>query len=189
MGQALVAASLPGQDLVQKASSVPRGSGTRGESLQWPAESRCLMRPAERNKEMDTMAVPLVGRAPEQLVFGDVASGAGDGSGQAYRCRRALEQGRDARAGCVQARRAVLSGRRVPGTAVPAVSRADGLRNRRDSTPSRQGRAGREPQVPDRKLGAAHARCRAPAGRGGPCRGETQSGVGRGMRPYAVDER
>jgi cell division protease FtsH len=75
MGHALVALSLPGSDPVHKVSIIPRGIGTLGYTLQRPTEDRFLMTRAELDNKM---AVLLGGRAAEQLVFGELSTGAAD---------------------------------------------------------------------------------------------------------------
>jgi cell division protease FtsH len=76
MGHALVAASLPNVDAVQKVSIIPRGVGALGYTLQRPTEDRFLLSVSElRNR----MAVLMGGRAAEQLIYdGDVSTGAAD---------------------------------------------------------------------------------------------------------------
>ena len=75
MGHALVALSLPGSDPVHKVSIIPRGIGTLGYTLQRPLEDRFLM---TRRELEDKMAVLLGGRAAEQLIFGELSTGAAD---------------------------------------------------------------------------------------------------------------
>jgi cell division protease FtsH len=75
MGHALVALSLPGQDPVQKISIIPRGIGALGYTLQRPTDDRYLMTAGELNAKMTVL---LGGRAAEQLVFGEVSTGAAD---------------------------------------------------------------------------------------------------------------
>jgi cell division protease FtsH len=75
MGHALVASSLPGQDPVQKISIIPRGIGALGYTLQRPTEDRYLM---TRTELEDKMATLLGGRAAEQLIFGELSTGAAD---------------------------------------------------------------------------------------------------------------
>jgi cell division protease FtsH len=75
MGHALVASALPGQDPVQKISIIPRGIGALGYTLQRPTEDRYLM---TRGELEDRMATLLGGRAAEQLVFGELSTGAAD---------------------------------------------------------------------------------------------------------------
>ena len=76
MGHALVAASLPGVDPVQKVSIIPRGVGALGYTMQRPTEDRFLLSASElRNR----IAVLLGGRASEELIFdGDISTGAAD---------------------------------------------------------------------------------------------------------------
>lgn len=74
-GHALVAMSLPGCDTVHKISIIPRGVGALGYTIQRPTEDRFLM---TRDELENKMAVLLGGRAAEQLVFGQVSTGAAD---------------------------------------------------------------------------------------------------------------
>ena len=75
MGHALVALSLPGSDKVHKVSIIPRGIGSLGYTIQRPTEDRFLM----TRRELDNkMAVLLGGRAAEQIIFGEVSTGASD---------------------------------------------------------------------------------------------------------------
>jgi cell division protease FtsH len=76
MGHALVAASLPGVDPVQKVSIVPRGVGALGYTMQRPTEDRFLLSVSELKNRI---AVLMGGRASERLIFdGDVSTGAAD---------------------------------------------------------------------------------------------------------------
>jgi len=75
MGHALVAMGLPGTDPVHKISIIPRGVGALGYTIQRPTEDRFLMTRAELENKM---AVLLGGRAAEQIVFGEVSTGAAD---------------------------------------------------------------------------------------------------------------
>ncbi len=75
LGHALVALSLPGVDPVHKISIIPRGVGALGYTLQRPTEDRFLMTVEELENKM---AVLLGGRAAEQLVFGEISTGAVD---------------------------------------------------------------------------------------------------------------
>jgi cell division protease FtsH len=87
IGHALVALSLPGQDPVQKVSIIPRGVGGLGYTLQRPLEDRFLMR---RDELMNRMAVMLGGRAAEEIVFGEVSTGAVDDLMRATDIARAM---------------------------------------------------------------------------------------------------
>ena len=75
MGHTLVGLSLPGTETVHKVSIIPRGVGALGYTIQRPTEDRFLMtRPELENK----MSVLLGGRAAEQVVFGEISTGAAD---------------------------------------------------------------------------------------------------------------
>jgi cell division protease FtsH len=67
MGHALVAASLPGCDPVQKVSIIPRGIGALGYTLQRPTEDRYLMTREELEAKLTTLQG---GRAAEFVVYG-----------------------------------------------------------------------------------------------------------------------
>jgi cell division protease FtsH len=75
LGHALIALSLPGVDPVHKVSIIPRGVGALGYTLQRPIEDRFLMTVEELENKM---IVLLGGRAAEQLVFGEISTGAAD---------------------------------------------------------------------------------------------------------------
>jgi len=75
MGHALVALSLPGADPVHKISIIPRGIGALGYTIQRPTEDRYLM---TRGELENKMAVLCGGRAAEQLIFGQLSTGAAD---------------------------------------------------------------------------------------------------------------
>lgn len=73
MGHAIVAMSLPGTDPVQKISIVPRGIAALGYTMQVPTDDRFLMRKTELLNKIATL---LGGRAAEEIIFGDVSTGA-----------------------------------------------------------------------------------------------------------------
>ncbi len=73
MGHALVALSLPGTDPVQKISIIPRGIAALGYTMQVPTEDRFLMTRTELQNKIATL---LGGRAAEEIVFGDISTGA-----------------------------------------------------------------------------------------------------------------
>jgi cell division protease FtsH len=75
LGHTLIALALPGTDTVHKVSIIPRGVGALGYTIQRPTEDRYLMTRAELENKM---AVLLGGRAAEQLVFGELSTGAAD---------------------------------------------------------------------------------------------------------------
>jgi len=72
-GHALMAAKTEGADPVQKISIVPRGMGALGYTMQTPTEDRFLMTRKELLGKIDVL---LGGRAAEELVFGDISTGA-----------------------------------------------------------------------------------------------------------------
>ena len=73
VGHALVALNSPHAEPVHKISIVPRGRGALGYTLQMPTEDKFLSTRAEL---MDRLKVLLGGRAAEQLVFGEISTGA-----------------------------------------------------------------------------------------------------------------
>ena len=75
MGHALVALAIPGCDPIQKVSIIPRGIGALGYTIQRPTEDRFLM---GRHELENKMAVLMAGRAAEQLIFGELSTGAAD---------------------------------------------------------------------------------------------------------------
>ena len=75
LGHALIALTLPGADPVHKVSIIPRGVGALGYTLQRPTEDRFLMTVEELENKMTVL---LGGRAAEQLVFGEISTGASD---------------------------------------------------------------------------------------------------------------
>ena len=75
LGHALTALSLPGADPVHKVSIIPRGVGALGYTIALPTEDRFLMTVEELENKM---CVLLGGRAAEQLVFGEISTGAAD---------------------------------------------------------------------------------------------------------------
>jgi cell division protease FtsH len=72
-GHALLAESRPNADRVTKVSIIPRGVAALGYTLQTPTEDRYLMRRAEL---LDRIDVLLGGRVAEEIVFGDISTGA-----------------------------------------------------------------------------------------------------------------
>ncbi|ADU50259.1 membrane protease FtsH catalytic subunit [Thermaerobacter marianensis DSM 12885] len=73
-GHALVAKLLPNTDPVHKISIIPRG-GALGYVMQLPTEDRYLI---TRQEILDRVTMALAGRAAEELVFGEVSTGAQD---------------------------------------------------------------------------------------------------------------
>jgi len=74
-GHTLVGYFTPGADPVQKVSIVPRGRGALGYTLQAPLEDRYLMSETELLGRVRTL---LGGRAAEEIVFGEISTGASD---------------------------------------------------------------------------------------------------------------
>ncbi len=75
MGHALAAAALSKTDPVQKVSIIPRSIGALGYTLQRPTEDRFLITTSELNERMVAL---LAGRAAEEIIFGEVSTGAAD---------------------------------------------------------------------------------------------------------------
>ncbi|HDI78616.1 MAG TPA: ATP-dependent metallopeptidase FtsH/Yme1/Tma family protein [Desulfobacteraceae bacterium] len=73
IGHAIVALSLPGTEPVQKISIIPRGIAALGYTIQVPTEERFLMKKTELLNKIATL---LGGRAAEEIVFGDISTGA-----------------------------------------------------------------------------------------------------------------
>jgi cell division protease FtsH len=72
-GHAIVGYFTEGADEVQKVSIVPRGIGALGYTLQMPLEDRYLMTKTELLGKIKGL---LGGRAAEEIVFGDITTGA-----------------------------------------------------------------------------------------------------------------
>jgi cell division protease FtsH len=73
MGHALVAASVAHADPVHKVTIIPRGVAALGMTYQLPTEDRFLL---TRSELEDRIAVLLGGRVAEELVYGEVSTGA-----------------------------------------------------------------------------------------------------------------
>ena len=72
-GHAIVASLLPNADPVRRISIIPRGIAALGYTLQLPTEDRYLMTKSEL---LTRLAVLLGGRVAEEIVFGEVSTGA-----------------------------------------------------------------------------------------------------------------
>jgi cell division protease FtsH len=72
-GHALVAELVPGADPVNKISIIPRGVAALGYTQQLPTEDRYLM---TRSELLARSYVLLGGRVAEEMIFGDVSTGA-----------------------------------------------------------------------------------------------------------------
>ncbi len=73
VGHALVGAVMPGSDPVTKISIVPRGMAALGYTLQLPTEDRFLLNADELKGQIATL---LGGRSAEEIVFGNITTGA-----------------------------------------------------------------------------------------------------------------
>lgn len=100
MGHALVAASLPGADPVQKVTIIPRSVGALGFTLQRPTEDRFLITLSELKQRM---AVLMAGRAAEEMMFGEASTGASDDLAKATDIARecVMRYGMDEKIGAV----------------------------------------------------------------------------------------
>ena len=72
-GHAIVAESVQYADPVHKISIIPRGIAALGYTQQQPTEDRYLM---TRSELLDRLAVLLGGRVAEELIFGEISTGA-----------------------------------------------------------------------------------------------------------------
>ena len=72
-GHAIAATLLPNADPVRRISIIPRGISALGYTLQLPTEDRYLMTKSEL---LDRLAVLLGGRVAEEIVFGEISTGA-----------------------------------------------------------------------------------------------------------------
>ncbi len=86
-GHALVAKLIPGCDPVHKISIIPRGSAALGYTLQLPVEDRFL---ASRNELTNNVCVLLGGRVVEDVVFGDITTGASNDLERATQLARSM---------------------------------------------------------------------------------------------------
>jgi cell division protease FtsH len=72
-GHALAAFSLPNTDPVHKVSIIPRGIGALGYMMQRPEQDRYLMTQSELESRLQVL---LAGTLSEEMIFGDVSTGA-----------------------------------------------------------------------------------------------------------------
>ncbi len=86
-GHALVAAFTPGADAVHKISIIPRGIGALGYTQQLPTEDRYLMTRRELLGKIDVL---LGGRMSEDVVFGEISTGAHNDLQRATEIARAM---------------------------------------------------------------------------------------------------
>ena len=74
-GHAICAAASPGADPVKKISIIPRGIAALGYTIQMPLEDRYLM---SKSELFNRITVLYGGRVAEEIVFGDITTGAHD---------------------------------------------------------------------------------------------------------------
>jgi cell division protease FtsH len=86
-GHALIGHFTPGADPVQKVSIVPRGLGALGYTLQTPLEDRYLM---TRTELIGKVKGLLGGRASEEIVFGEISTGASNDLEKATKIVRSM---------------------------------------------------------------------------------------------------
>jgi cell division protease FtsH len=87
VGHALVAEFVKGADKVHKISIVPRGMAALGYTMQMPTEDRYLMK---RSELMAKIASLLGGRVAEEIIFGEVSTGAQNDLQRASEIARAM---------------------------------------------------------------------------------------------------
>lgn len=101
IGHAMVARVLPDSDPVHKISIIPRGHAALGYTLQLPEQDRFLQ---SRSDLLNRISILLSGRVAEELVFGDVTSGASNDLERATQTARQMvtELGMSERLGLVR---------------------------------------------------------------------------------------
>lgn len=101
VGHSITANRLPDSDPVHKISIVPRGHAALGYTLQLPEEDRFLV---SRTEMLNRITILLSGRVAEELVFGDVTSGAANDLDRATKTARQMvtELGMSDRLGLVK---------------------------------------------------------------------------------------
>jgi len=99
-GHALISLSTPGADPMQKVTIVPRGIAALGYTLNVPTEERFLM---SKTELLAKIATALGGQAAEELVFGEVSTGAHNDLSKATDIARGMvkEYGMDEKLGRV----------------------------------------------------------------------------------------
>jgi cell division protease FtsH len=86
-GHTLVAEIVPTGEPVHKVSIIPRGMGALGYTLQLPVQEKFLNTKNELN---DQLAILLGGRVAEELIFGDISSGASNDIERASQIARSM---------------------------------------------------------------------------------------------------
>ncbi|MDZ7374526.1 MAG: ATP-dependent zinc metalloprotease FtsH [candidate division KSB1 bacterium] len=117
-GHAVVACSLQGVDPVHRVSIIPRGVAALGYTLQLPTEDRYLM---TRGELENRLKVFLGGRVAEEIIFGEVSTGAQNDLERATQIARSMvaEYGMSERVGPVSygdSRRGLFLGAEMPVT-------------------------------------------------------------------------
>ncbi len=87
VGHAIVGELIPGGSHVAKISVVPRGMAALGYTMKLPTEDRYLMTESEIEAQLAGL---LGGRVAEQIVFGEVSTGAGNDLAKATELARAM---------------------------------------------------------------------------------------------------
>ncbi|MEZ4410559.1 MAG: ATP-dependent zinc metalloprotease FtsH [Polyangiales bacterium] len=87
VGHAIVGELIPGGSHVAKISVVPRGRAALGYTMMLPTEDRYLMTESEIEAQLAGL---LGGRVAEQIVFGEVSTGAGNDLAKATELARAM---------------------------------------------------------------------------------------------------
>ncbi|HEX2267608.1 MAG TPA: AAA family ATPase, partial [Actinomycetota bacterium] len=87
MGHAFVALRLKNIDPVHRVTIIPRGAAALGITMTRPLEDRYIMTESEL---LDRLAFALGGRAAEEVMFGDISTGAHDDLRQATEIARAM---------------------------------------------------------------------------------------------------
>jgi cell division protease FtsH len=134
-GHAIVAESVEHADPVAKISIIPRGVAALGYTQQQPTEDRYLM---TRSELLDRLAVLLGGRVAEELVFGEISTGAQNDLQRATDIGRSMvtEYGMSDRLGLVtyeRARRPMF----LPETFAPSKTYGEGKAGQIDEEISR----------------------------------------------------
>jgi len=117
-GHAVVACTLPGVDPVHRVSIIPRGVAALGYTLQLPTEDRYLMTKTELQNRLKVL---LGGRGAEEIVFGEISTGAQNDLERATQIARSMvaEYGMSEKIGPVSFgdnRRGLFLGAEFPGT-------------------------------------------------------------------------
>ncbi len=86
-GHALVAYSLPNTDPVHKVSIIPRGLAALGYTMQRPDNDRFLMTQGELESQLQIL---LAGTLTEELIYGDISTGASNDLERATNIARAM---------------------------------------------------------------------------------------------------